>query len=138
MTTVSELMQTNLVKLEASASVLDAARHMRDSSIGDVLVTDHGRLRGIVTDRDLVVRCLAIEGDPTSTSIGDVCSEDLITLSPDDDFQDAVQLMNDHAVRRLPVVDGDAVVGILSLGDLSVAEDRDSALGGISAAPPNH
>jgi CBS domain-containing protein len=60
-----------------------------------------------------------------------------VTLSPEDDFQDAVQLMNDHAVRRLPVMEGDEVVGILSLGDLSVAQDRESALGGISAAPPN-
>jgi CBS domain-containing protein len=136
-TTVSELMHRNVVKLDASATVLDAARHMRDSSIGDVLVTEKGKLRGIVTDRDLVVRCLATEGDPKRTKVGEVCSEDLVTLSPEDDFQDAVQLMNDHAVRRLPVVEGDEVVGILSLGDLSVAQDRESALGGISAAPPN-
>jgi CBS domain-containing protein len=136
-TTVSELMHRNVVKLESSATVLDAARHMRDSSIGDVLVTEKGKLRGIVTDRDLVVRCLATEGDPKNTRVGEVCSEDLVTLSPHDDFQDAVQLMNDHAVRRLPVVEGDEVVGILSLGDLSVAQDRESALGGISAAPPN-
>jgi CBS domain-containing protein len=136
-TTVSELMHRNVVKLDATATVLDAARHMRDSSIGDVLVTEKGKLRGIVTDRDLVVRCLATEGDPKRTKVGEVCSEDLVTLSPEDDFQDAVQLMNDHAVRRLPVVEGDEVVGILSLGDLSVAQDRESALGGISAAPPN-
>jgi CBS domain-containing protein len=136
-TTVSELMHTNLVTLDANASVLDAARQMRDASIGDVLVTESGKLRGIVTDRDLVVRCLATQGDPSATKLKDVCSEDLVTLTPDDDFQDAVQLMNDHAVRRLPVVEGGDVVGIVSLGDLSVAQDRESALGGISAAPPN-
>lgn len=136
-TSVSQLMHTNLVKLEASASVLDAARRMRDSSIGDVLVTDNGKLCGIVTDRDLVVRCLAKAADPAATRLKEVCSAELVTLAPDDDFQDAVQLMNDHAVRRLPVVDGDNVVGIISLGDLSVAQDRESALGGISAAPPN-
>jgi len=136
-TTVSQLMHTNLVKLDANASVFDAARHMRDSSIGDVLVTDKGKLRGIVTDRDLVVRCLATRSDPAATRLKDVCSEDLVTLAPDDDFQNAVQLMNDHAVRRLPVVDGDEVIGIVSLGDLSIAQDRESALGGISAAPPN-
>ncbi|MFU8816434.1 MAG: CBS domain-containing protein [Pseudomonadales bacterium] len=136
-TTVNDLMHTNVVKLDSTASVLDAARHMRDASIGDVLVMDDGKLRGIVTDRDLVVRCLATQGDPGATKLADVCSEDLVTLSPADDFQDAVQLMNDHAVRRLPVVDGNEVVGIISLGDLSVAQDRESALGGISAAPPN-
>jgi CBS domain-containing protein len=136
-TTVSELMHTNLVKLDVNASVLEAARHMRDASIGDVLVTEQGRLRGIVTDRDLVVRCLATQGDPAATKLKEVCSEDLVTLKPHDNFQNAVQLMNDHAVRRLPVVDGDEVVGIVSLGDLSVAQDRESALGGISAAPPN-
>jgi CBS domain-containing protein len=138
MTTVSELMHTDLVKLDANASVVDAARKMRDSSIGDVLVTDDGgKLRGIVTDRDLVVRCLASASDPRATRIGEVCSKDLVTLSPNDDFQEAVQLMNDHAVRRLPVVDSGTVVGIVTLGDLSVAQDRESALGGISAAPPN-
>ena len=136
-TTVRELMHTNLVTLGSDATVLEAARRMRDSAIGDVLVTDAGKLRGIVTDRDLVVRCLAAERDPGSTPVGEICSEKLVTLTPGDDFQEAVQLMNDNAVRRLPVVEGDNVVGILSLGDLSVEHDRQSALGGISAAPPN-
>jgi CBS domain-containing protein len=136
-TTVSDVMTTNLVKLDADATVLDAARRMRDSAIGDVLVTDDGKLRGIVTDRDLVVRCLADEKDANRVHLGELLSSDLITLSPDDGFDDAVQLMNDHAVRRLPVVKGEEVVGIVSIGDLAVERDRQSALGGISAAPPN-
>lgn len=137
-TRVKELMHTDLVTLSSEASVRDAARRMRDSAIGDVLVADDGHLRGIVTDRDLVVRCLAEEGDVGHTHIGDLCSSDLVTLTPDDDIDTAIRLMSEKAIRRLPVVDGDRPVGIVSIGDLAVARDRHTALGDISAAPPSH
>jgi CBS domain-containing protein len=130
-------MQPHLVTLEATATVLEAARRMRDSAIGDVLVTDGGKLRGIVTDRDLVVRCLAQQKSASQTPLGELCSRDLITVTADESLDNAARLMNDHAVRRLPVVEADKVVGIVALGDLAVARDRDTALGGISAAPPN-
>lgn len=136
MTSVRELMNTKLEQLDAGASALDAARRMRDADIGDVLVTDGGKLRGIVTDRDLVVRCMA-EQASGDIRIGELCSTDLVTVSPDDQVEDAVKLMSDRAIRRLPVVDGGNPVGILSLGDLALERDRQSALGSISAAPPN-
>ena len=135
-TIVKELMHTDLTQLDANASVLDAARCMRDADIGDVLVTDNGKLRGIVTDRDLVVRCMA-EQASSDAKIGQLCSTDLITISPDEEIDKAVKLMSDNAIRRLPVVDGERPVGILSLGDLAVDRDRQSALGSISAASPN-
>ena len=134
---IREYMTTDVVKLEADRPVLEAARRMRDSDIGTVLVMRAGELSGILTDRDIVVRCVAEGADPNQTRLGDVCSPELATLSPDDDSDNAVRLMAKKAIRRVPVVENGAPVGVVSLGDLAVARDRDSALGGISAAPPN-
>jgi CBS domain-containing protein len=91
---------------------------------------------GIATDR-IVVRGIADGRDPRSTSLGDICSRDLATLSPDDQFGTAVRLMRERAIRRLPVVEAGRPVGILTIGDLAVQEDRGSALADVSAAPPN-
>lgn len=135
-TTARELMSTP-VGLPADTVLRDAARTMRDEDVGDVLVTDGQRLRGVVTDRDVVVRAIAEGLDPTTTTLGDVCSADLVTLRPDATVADAAAVMRDHAVRRLPVVDGDEPVGIVSLGDLALAADPGSALAEISAAPAN-
>lgn len=137
-TTVKDLMTTNPTTLGEDDTALEAARMMRDSAIGDVLVTTgSGELCGIVTDRDIVVRCLAEDRDPSTTKLGSLCSKTLATLSPDAGAEDAVKLMEQRAIRRLPVVDGDRPVGILSIGDLAVERDRRSALGEISAAPPS-
>jgi CBS domain-containing protein len=134
---IREYMTTDLVKLEADQPVAEAARRMRDADIGDVLVMRAGQLSGILTDRDIVVRCIAEGADPNRTRLEDVCSPDLATLSPDDDSDNAVRLMAKKAIRRVPVVENGEPVGVVSIGDLAVARDRDSALGGISAAPPN-
>ena len=136
--TLKELMNPNPVTLESNATAVDAARSMKDAAIGDILVTDKGKLRGIVTDRDLVVRCLAEGKDPGSARLGDVCSPDPVTVGQDEDPARVVQMMKEASVRRIPVVDGDKPVGVVSLGDL--AEDRDdkSALAEISAAAPNN
>ena len=134
--TVRDVMTTDLVECNSSTSLADAARMMRDRDIGTVLVTAEGVLRGIVTDRDIVVRCLADAADP-STPIGNACSEDLATASPDDSIDTAVELMRSKALRRLPVVDGDRTVGIVSLGDLARDREPQSALADISAAPAN-
>ena len=136
-TTVSDSMRTNVITADRNDTVLSAARSMRQSAIGDVVVTDKGRLHGIVTDRDLVVRCMAEALDPEATRLDDICSQGAVTLSPDDELDTAIQRMKDSAVRRLPVVSDDRVVGILSLGDLAQIRERHSALGEVSAAPPN-
>jgi len=135
---VRDLMTADPIVLDAEATVAEAARCMRDRDVGDVLVRIDGKLCGIVTDRDLVVRCLAgEEGDPRRQSLADLCTQALLTLPPDADVEEAVQLMQENAVRRIPIVDGDRPVGIVSLGDLAIARDRRSCLGEISAAPPN-
>jgi CBS domain-containing protein len=135
--TVRDVMTTNLVTCPSSALVMDAAGHMRDRNIGDVLVVDDGSVRGIVTDRDIVVRCVAEGGDVRQAKVGDVCSADVTTVGSDATIEEAARLMRDNALRRLPVVDRGRPVGIVTLGDLAVDADPSSALGGISAARPN-
>ena len=134
---VREMMTRRLVMLEADRSALDAAQSMRDHDVGDVLVTEGGKLRGIVTDRDIVVRCVAENGDARSIELGTLCTGELVTVGEDATVGEAIKLMIDRAIRRLPVVAGGKPVGIVTLGDLAVEQDRESALGRISAAPPN-
>jgi CBS domain-containing protein len=134
---VREVMTQKPVTLQTSDTITAAARTMRDANIGDVVVVENGQVCGIVTDRDIVVRALAEGRDPARTSVGDICSRELTTLSPQSAIADAVAVMRDKAIRRLPVVEGGRPVGIITLGDLAVERDPDSALGGISAAPPN-
>ncbi|GAA2259705.1 oxidoreductase [Streptomyces ruber] len=135
---VRDIMTGHPVTVEPLTSVRAVARLMRDQDLGAVLVTEGDRLRGLVSDRDLVVRALAEDGDPDDTTVAGACSEDLVTVGPDDTLDDAVRLMREHSVRRLPVVeDGRHPVGIVSLGDMAMERDERSALADISAARPN-
>lgn len=135
---VTDLMTTDLAICSRNTPLPDAARTMRDQAIGDVLVRDDdGRLCGIVTDRDLVVRALADGGDPSSKTLGEVCSGSVHTVKTDAEIGDVIALMERESLRRVPVVDGDRPVGIVSLGDLAERLDGNSALGKISAAPPD-
>ncbi|GHD25282.1 CBS domain-containing protein [Streptomyces galbus] len=134
---VRDIMTGEPVTVEPQTSLTAVARLMRDEHIGAVLVTDHNELRGLVSDRDLVVRALAEGWDPEQTTVADACSDDLVTVTPDDDLDRAVGLMREHAVRRLPVVEGGHPVGIVALADLAMERDPESALGDISVARPN-
>jgi CBS domain-containing protein len=134
---IREVMTRNPKALTQNATIMEAACAMRDNDIGDVVVLDNGRLCGILTDRDIVVRALAAGCDPNRTSVGEICSRALVTLTPEDSMGQAVRVMREHAIRRLPVEDGGRVVGIVTLGDVAVDADRRSALADISAAPPN-
>lgn len=134
---VRDIMTAVPASVGPQASVAAVARIMRDRDLGSVLVMDDDELRGLVTDRDLVVRSVCEGGDPEQTTVAGACSEDLVTVRSDDDLDVAVRLMREHAVRRIPVVDEGRPVGIVSLGDLSMERDPDSALGDISAARPN-
>lgn len=133
---VRDIMTSVPVTVGPHTSVAEVARVMRDRDLGSVLVTDGDRLRGVVTDRDLVVRALAHGTDPEQTTVAGACSDDPVTVGPDDELDRAVHLMREHAVRRMPVVDGAHLVGVISLGDVALERDPDSALGGISAARP--
>ncbi|PAZ10138.1 oxidoreductase [Streptomyces sp. SA15] len=134
---VSDIMTGAPVTVEPQTSVTAVARIMRDRDLGAVLVTDGDELRGLVTDRDLVVRALAEGGDLEQTTVVGACSDDLVTVTPEDDLDHVVELMREHAVRRIPVVESGHPVGIVALGDLAMERDPESALGDISAARPN-
>ncbi len=134
---IRDVMTPNPIALPATSPAIAAARAMRDSDIGDVVVLDGQEIYGIVTDRDIVVRAVAEGRDPASTSLMDICSRELTTISPDESVDKAVRMMREKAIRRLPVVEDKRPVGIVSIGDLALERDPDSALGNISAAPPN-
>lgn len=137
-TKIQEVMTRQPVTLAVTTPVAEGARRMRDEDIGDVLVLDDSNeICGIVTDRDIAVRVVADGKDPEKVKLGDICSRELVTLSPDDSVSDAVKLMSKKAIRRVPVVDGGRPVGIVSIGDLAVDRDPESALADISAAAPN-
>jgi CBS domain-containing protein len=135
--TIGEVMTRDPVTLPADSPVRDAAVAMRDADIGDVIVLEEGdRICGIVTDRDIALRVIG-EGREPTTKLGEICTRDINTVSPDTSVGEAVRLMSKEAIRRLPVVDGGRPVGIVSLGDLAMEQDPDSALADISAAEPD-
>jgi CBS domain-containing protein len=119
MAQIRDVMTTNPTTIERSTSVLEAAKVMAGEDVGPLPVTDGGRLVGIVTDRDIVTRVLADERDPQSTTVGDICSSDLVTVTPDDDLDQALRKMASAQVRRLPVVEGDRIIGIVAQADVA-------------------
>jgi len=133
---IREIMTADPATVSPQSTLNEVARLMRDRDIGDILIVEGDELRGVVTDRDLVVRALA-ENSGGETPVRGVYSDVLVTAEPDDDISRAVQLMREHAVRRLPVVEHGHPVGVVSIGDLAVERDRDSALADISASDPN-
>jgi CBS domain-containing protein len=134
---VRDLMTSNPISLPASASIREAAQRMRDKNIGDVVVEKAGKLCGIVTDRDIVVRAIAEGKNVETTQLEAICSKDVTSLSPNQSDEDAVQLMREKSIRRLPVIENGKVVGIVSLGDLAIEKDPRSVLGQVSAAAGN-
>jgi CBS domain-containing protein len=135
---IREIMTEGVVKLPSSATLFEAARQMRDADVGSVVVEDEGRVVGLVTDRDLVVRALADGRDPETTPLSEVASTNLVTVSPDDDMDLAIEIMIERSLRRVLVLERGKIVGIVSLGDLAIERDRLSVLGHISSARPNH
>lgn len=116
--TVRDVMTAPPKTLPSSASLRDAAVMMRDEGIGSVVVAEGRTLVGIVTDRDIVVRCVAGGGDPAAENVRDTGSELVVHVGPDAGLDEAARLMREYALRRLPVVDGDTLVGVVALGDL--------------------
>jgi CBS domain-containing protein len=135
-TKVRDVMTAEPIVLQQDQSIADAAQAMRDASVGAVLIVDGDKLCGLVTDRDIVVRAVAESALPDSP-VGQVVSPDLVAVGADDETADAARVMQDNAVRRLPVLDDGRIVGIVSIGDLAVSRGEDSALAQISAADPN-
>ncbi|WP_432900063.1 CBS domain-containing protein [Micromonospora matsumotoense] len=138
MTTVGEFMTTRLVTMDGNDTLAAAAQEMRDSAIGDVVVTNGDDVVGIVTDRDITVRGVAADLDPNRARLHEISSRDVITVSQHDDAVAAADLMRTYAVRRLPVIDDGRLVGLVSMGDLAVEREPQSVLADISADDPNN
>ena len=143
MTTTREIMTPEADWIDLSATVADAARRMGNSDYGALPVCDgEGHLQGVVTDRDIVVRVVATGDDPDSVQISDLLEGgEVITIGADDDVEEAIRTMKVHGVRRLPVIDGAELVGMVSQADIARAlpDARVGDLvGSISDAPPNN
>jgi CBS domain-containing protein len=134
--TVAEVMTPAPTAVDLSDTIQAAARTMAEQDVGALVVQSESRTVGILTDRDLVVRGIA-EGLDVQAPVRQVASERLVTVGPSDPVETAVEVMRAAAVRRVPVMDGDVAVGIVSIGDLAIERDPSSALADISEAEPN-
>ena len=123
---VRELMTPGFVPIEPPSSAALAARLLSRHNVGALPVcTPDGRLRGMVTDRDIVLRCVAAEEDPAQTPVRDIMTRSCTTVAPGDDCREATRLMSAQQVRRLPVVEDGRLVGIVSLADLAKSRRLD-------------
>jgi CBS domain-containing protein len=120
---VRDVMTSNPTTCEPTATLVDAAKVMAREDVGPVPIVEGGKLVGLVTDRDIIIRAVAEGRDVTGTTVRDVASKDLVTVTADEDLDRALQLMAQHQVRRIPVVEGDRVVGIVSQADVARAAD---------------
>jgi len=137
--TISQVMTPDPWTVQESDLVRKAAAIMRDADIGDVIVVrEDGSVCGIVTDRDIVVRLVADKDNLAGVSVGEVCRHEVVSIASGDPVDAAAPLMRDHNIRRLPVIDGSKLVGIVTLGDLAVDRNPQSTLADISKAPPNN
>ncbi|MFK3983669.1 CBS domain-containing protein [Micromonospora sp. NPDC050397] len=138
MTTVGEFMTTRLVTMDGTDTLTAAAQEMRDSAIGDVIVTNGDAVIGIVTDRDITVRGVADGLDVTTATLSQILTQDVVTVTQYDDAVAAADLMRTYGVRRLPVIEEGRLIGLVSIGDLAVEREPQSVLADISADDPNN
>jgi CBS domain-containing protein len=123
---VKDAMTSDVKTAAPSQSLTDVARLMKQEDVGSVPVVDGERLVGVVTDRDIVVRGIADGSDPHAIKAGDIASRDIVTVRPGDDLDDAMRLMAQHQVRRLPVVDDGQLVGVVAQADVAQeAKEKD-------------
>jgi CBS domain-containing protein len=135
--TVADVMTANPVTVESEDTAAEAAMRMAANDAGDVIVLANGKVCGIVTDRDIAIRLVA-QGLPSSTQVSEIVSDsDVLTVDRDMALDQAIELMRAKGVRRLPVVQGGSAIGVVSLGDVAIERDPQSAVADISAARGN-
>jgi len=135
---IREVMTADPRTVDSGATLVDAAREMRDGDVGSLIVVENGSVAGIVTDRDIVVRAVADGRDPSSTRVSEVATMNPTTLTVDQTVEDAIRVMREQDIRRIPVVQDGRPAGIVSLGDLAIERDTDSVLADIASEPPNN
>jgi CBS domain-containing protein len=122
---VRDAMTEDPRSIGTSASVVEAAQLMREAHIGSLPITDGEQLVGMITDRDITTRVVAEAADLGRTSVGDVCSRDVISVEADNDHEEAVKLMARHQVRRLPVVENGRLIGIVAQADIALTGNEE-------------
>jgi CBS domain-containing protein len=143
MPTARDIMSPDVAHLAADQTVADAAELMARHDVGALPVCDSsGQLSGMITDRDLVVKVLVDGRDPNTTTVGEIADQpEVVTIGADDSAEEAIRTMKEHGVRRLPVIDGTSLVGVVSQADVA-RELPDSKVGdlvgALSEAPPNN
>ena len=126
---IRDAMTSNPTSVQRTSTAAEVAQLMKSEDVGSIPIVENDQLVGIVTDRDLVLRVLAEGQDPQSTTVGDIASSDLVTIDPDQTLDEALRLMAQHQVRRLPVVEEDnRLVGMLAQADVAT-EASDSRTG---------
>jgi CBS domain-containing protein len=142
MTTAREIMTGGVECASVNDSLTDAAKKMRDLDVGALPICgDDNRLQGMVTDRDIVVKCIAEGGDPSSTKVSDLAEGKPVTIGADDPIDEALRTMIEHGVRRLPVIDGDRLVGMVSQADVAretTPEQAGELVAALSRSPGNN
>jgi CBS domain-containing protein len=141
MTTARDIMTRDAECVRTSDTLVTAAQRMRDLGVGSMPICgDDDRLAGMVTDRDIVVKCIADGGDPTSTRVEALAEGKPVTIGADDDIQEALRTMTSHDVRRLPVIDGDRLVGSVSQADIAkhLPEAAGALVSDLSTSPQNN
>jgi CBS domain-containing protein len=137
--TARDVMTTGVECVGESETIVDAAKKMADLDVGGLPICgEDNRLKGMLTDRDIAVKVLARGKEPDSTTAGELGEGKPVTIGADDSVQEALRTMKDHKVRRLPVIDGHDLVGIVSQGDLAGEIDQEDVgelVAAISAAP---
>lgn len=124
---VVQAMTRGVVVVSSDAPISEAARLMRDRHVGCLTVVDHDSVVGIITDRDLATRYVPLEQHDPNARVADYMSPDPVTVHPEMDVMDALQLMKDRRVKRLPVVFGGKLRGILALPDIAATEEPETA-----------
>src|ERR687890_761058 len=117
-----DMMSSGVECVREDETVLDAAKKMGELGVGSLPICgDDDRLKGMITDRDIVVKVLAAGKDPNSTNAGDLAQGEAVTIGADDDVEEILRTMSSHQVRRLPVIDGHRLVGIVAQADVARA-----------------
>jgi CBS domain-containing protein len=135
---VREVMSAAPETVDIDTSVREAAEKMRVADIGNVIVTENGQVRGILTDRDIAVRAVSEGKDPNAAKVGDIMTPSPVTIEPSESVKAAIDLMHQHDIRRLPVVQKGLPVGVVALADVSMSPRAQPLLADISTAPPNN
>jgi CBS domain-containing protein len=125
---IRDVMTSNPRTVSPGDSIQAAALIMREEDTGVVPIVENGKPVGLITDRDIVIRAVA-DGSASNKAVREIATGNVVCVTPDMSTKEAERLMGEHQIRRLPVVENDRLVGIVSLGDIAVKEGRDSRTG---------